>query len=94
MKRLFIVGALLAVALAAVVSLFASSAPDGLERVARDHGIAAAEKQSASAGSPLAGYTVRGVGERTGGAAAGVAGLAVTAAAGFGLFHLLKGRRS
>ena len=40
MKRLLIGGALVAVVLAAVVSFYASSAPDGLNKVAEDHGIA------------------------------------------------------
>lgn len=95
MKRLFIGGALLAVLLAAVLSFYASSQPDGLNKVAEDHGIATTEQDSAAAGSPLAGYNLSGVSnERFGNAAAGLAGLAVTAAAGFGLFYVLKGRQS
>lgn len=94
MRRILITGALVAVVLAAVVSGFASSAPDGLERVAADHGIAAAEQPSVTAGSPLADYTLPGMGERTAAAGAGLVGLAVTAAIGFGLFYLLKGRRT
>ncbi len=95
MKRLLIGGALVAVVLAAVVSFYASSAPDGLNKVAQDHGIAAVEQDSAAAGSPLADYSVSGLGnERLSNATAGLLGLAVTAAAGFGLFHVLKGRQN
>ena len=57
MKRLLIIGGLIAVTLAAVVSLYASSAPDGLNKVAEDHGIAANEQESATGSSPLAGYS-------------------------------------
>lgn len=95
MKRLVIAGALLAALLAAVVSFYGSSAPDGLNKVANDHGIAANEQDSATAGSPLAGYSVTGVSnQRLSNGVAGLAGLVVTAAAGFGLFYLLKGRQN
>lgn len=93
MKRLFIGGALLAVLLAAFVSFYASSHPDGLNKVANDYGIAANEKSSATARSPLAGYSMSGTNGPMGNAVAGLAGLAVTAAAGFGLFYGLKGRQ-
>ncbi len=94
MKRILIVGGLVAVMLAAVLSFYASSQPDGLNKVAADQGIAAQEQESATSTSPLAGYSLTGVGdERVGGAAAGLIGLAVTAAAGFGLFYLIRARR-
>ncbi len=94
MKRLLIVGGIVAVLLAAVVSFYASSAPDGLNRVAEDHGIAAGEQESATAGSPLADYALSGVdNDRLGTAMAGLAGVAVTAAVGFGMFQLLRVRR-
>ncbi len=94
MKRLLIVGGIVAVLLAAVVSFYASSAPDGLNRVAEDHGIAADEQESATAGSPLADYALSGVdNDRLGTAMAGLAGVAVTAAVGFGMFQLLRVRR-
>lgn len=94
MKRLLIIGGLIAVALAAVVSLYASSAPDGLNKVAQDHGIAANEQDSAAGSSPLAGYSLSGASnEQLGGAAAGIVGVAVTAGLGFGLFYLIRERR-
>ncbi len=93
MKRLLIIGALMAVVLAAVVSFYASSQPDGLEKVAGDHGILAQERESATSTSPLAGYSLSGVGDqRVSGAAAGLVGVAVTAAAGFGLFYAVRRR--
>lgn len=94
MKRLLIVGGLVAVVLAAVLSFYASSQPDGLNKVAADEGIASQEQESATSSSPLAGYSLTGVeDERTAGAVAGIVGLGVTAAAGFGLFYLIRARR-
>src|SRR5699024_5758561 len=51
-----VTGLLLALLLAGVVSFYASSSPDGLNRVADDHGFAGTEQRHRSAGSPLAGY--------------------------------------
>ena len=63
--------------------------------VAEDHGIAAEEQDSATAGSPLADYSVSGLdNDRLSNASAGLVGLAVTAVAGFGLFYVLKGRQN
>lgn len=95
MRRLLVIGGLVAVILAGVVSFYASSQPDGLNKVANDHGIANNEEQSATAGSPLAGYSVTGVSnDRLSSGAAGLAGVAVTALVGFGLFHVIKGRQN
>ena len=95
MRRLLIVGGLLAVLLAGVVSLYASAQPDGLNRVAEDQGIAASQRDSVAAGSVFADYSVSGLGDgRAGGAVAGLAGVAVTAVLGFGFFHLVRVRRS
>ena len=55
------VGLTVAVLLALVVSQWASSAPDGLERVAQDHGFADTATDSAVAASPLADYSTAGV---------------------------------
>lgn len=92
MKRLLIVGLLVAVVLAAGVSLFASSAPDGLERVAAENGIVAAPQEAGA--WVLADYTVAGSQGTVPTAVAGLIGVVVTAAVGFGFFHLLRGRRS
>lgn len=94
MKRLIIAGLLLAVALAAVVSLYASSAPDGLEKVADDHGFAAQAQDSAVAGSPLADYSWTGADGTAGSVVAGLAGVAVTAVVAFGGFRLLRARQT
>lgn len=93
MKRILIVGGIIAVVLAAAVSFYASSQPDGLEKVAGDYGILDNERDSPTATSPLADYSLSGVSnERLSGAAAGLVGVAVTAAVGFGLFYTLRRR--
>ena len=89
MKRMLVVGLLVAVALAAVVSLFASSAPDGLQRVAAQQGFAEQAQESAAARSPLAGYAAGG--NR---ALAGLIGVAVTGAVALGTFRLIRRRQS
>ncbi len=87
-------GLVICLLLAGFVSFYASAAPDGLERVAADHGLLDHAADSAVAGSPLADYGVAGVSdERVSVGLAGVAGVAITAAAGFGLFGLLSYRR-
>src|SRR6266508_4088949 len=75
-------GAAVAVTLlvAGVVSLYASASPDGLQYVAGRLGFDGAAKGSSG---PLAGYTVRGIGDgHLSGAVAGIVGVLVTIAAG------------
>lgn len=73
-RRTFVVLALLvSLALAGVLSSFASGSPDGLEHVAEQAGFADRAQESAAAGSPVAGYQVRGVEDP--GLAGGLAGL-------------------
>ena len=92
-RTVLIVGAVVALLLAGVVSYYASSAPDGLNRVANDQGISKNEKQHDLDDSPLAGYGTEGVdNERLSGGLAGVAGVAVTFAIVGGL--VLAVRRS
>ncbi len=95
---LMIGGLLVVLGLAFVVSRFASSSPDGLEKVAQDEGFADTATEHTTAESPLADYGVRGVDDEdlaTG--LSGVIGVAVTFGAGllvFGVFSLrpkLKG---
>lgn len=89
--------ALVALLVAAVLALFASAEPDGLERVAIDKGFAESAQDSAVAGSPLADYTLGGQEAEPSSArsaAAGVAGVALMAAVAFGVFGLLGLRSS
>ncbi len=92
MKNRFIAAGLtLSLILAGGVSYYASSQPDGLEKVAGDIGFLDTAKESAVQDSPLAGYGVAGVkNERISSGLAGVIGVASTAAISFGLFYALR----
>ncbi len=88
-------GLLISLFLAGVVSFYASSSPDGLEKVAGDIGFIDAAKDSPVAGSPLSDYGVAGVaGERLSVGLAGVLGLIATGVLAFGLFVWLGRRNS
>jgi cobalt/nickel transport protein len=93
--RLFLIaGLLVAVGLALVVSGFASSSPDGLERVAEDKGFLETARDHAFADGPLADYTVKGVGnERLSTGLSGLIGVLITFGVGLGLFALIRARR-
>ena len=88
---LVVSGLVLSLVLAGGVSYYASSQPDGLEKVAGDIGFLDSAKESAVEDGPLAGYGVAGVeNERISGGLAGVIGVASTAAVSFGLFYALR----
>ncbi|WP_436795002.1 PDGLE domain-containing protein [Actinospongicola halichondriae] len=89
--RIFVVaGLLLAVALGLFVSPFASSEPDGLERVAIDEGFADAANDSATSDSPLADYGIDGNDDSRSGAISGVIGILVTFGLGTAVFGVLR----
>ena len=88
---LVVSGLVLSLVLAGGVSYYASSQPDGLEKVAGDIGFLDSAEESAVEDGPLAGYGVAGVdNERISGGLAGVIGVASTAAVSFGLFYALR----
>jgi cobalt/nickel transport protein len=88
---LIVTGLVVSLLLAGGVSYYASSQPDGLEKVAGDIGFLDSAKESAVEEGPLAGYGVAGVeNERISGGLAGVIGVASTAAVSFGLFYALR----
>jgi hypothetical protein len=90
-NRLVAVGLVLSLVLAGGASYYASSQPDGLEKVAGDVGFLDSAQESAAEDSPLSGYEVAGVDdERISGGLAGVIGVASTAAISFGLFYALR----
>ncbi|MEV5826319.1 PDGLE domain-containing protein [Spirillospora sp. NPDC052242] len=92
-KRFFAGFLIVSLILAGIVSHYASSSPDGLEKVAADKGIAAKEKEHALAGSPLGDYGVEGVDDgRLSGGLAGLIGVGLTLAAGGGLFWAIRRR--
>jgi putative Mn2+ efflux pump MntP len=94
--RLFVAGGLLvAIGLAMLVSGFASSSPDGLNKVAEDHGFATNARQHLFENGPLAGYAVKGVnGDRLSTGISGLIGVLVTFGIGLALFALLRAMRS
>jgi cobalt/nickel transport system permease protein len=93
--RAFAIGAIVVTLLfAAVVSQFAAPDPDGLERVARDTGIAESETDHALADTVFADYATEGLGDETMSlAVAGVAGVAVTLLVGLGIAVAVRDRR-
>ena len=93
--RLFVVLALaVSVGLATAVSPFASSAPDGLNRVAADHAFAdRGELHAVQRDAPIAGYAFPGIGdERLAKGVAGFAGTLGVFAIGFGAAAVLRRR--
>jgi len=93
-RGLWLTGLVASLLLAGFVSFYASSDPDGLEKVAADQGIDQKAKEHASADSPLADYGVRDVDDtRLSGGLAGVIGVGVTVVAGSGVFWAVRKRR-
>lgn len=91
-RFLLLLGAV-ALLVAGVVSSYASSHPDGLERVAESTGFIDTAEESANADGPLADYGVKGIDdERLSGGLAGVIGVGVTLLAAGGLGLLLRRR--
>lgn len=86
-----IVALAVSVLLAFWISPLASSSPDGLERVAEDSGFSANAAEHGLSGSPLAGYSLRGVGsDLLSAGLSGVIGVLLTFATGYGLFVLMR----
>jgi cobalt/nickel transport protein len=93
-RRVVVLGLLVSALLAGVVSFYASSHPDGLQQVAGTLGFDDSARDSATAGSPLAGYAVRDVGDaRLSGGLAGLVGVVVVGLVMTGLLLLLRRRR-
>jgi len=94
-RTLLITLLLVSLVLAGGVSMFASASPDGLEKVAEDKGISEQAKDHDLAGSPLADYGIRGVGdERLSGSLAGIAGVGITFLVAGGLMLALRRRKN
>lgn len=88
------VGLVVALSLAFFVSPYASSQPDGLNKVAIDKDFADDEQPHALDDGPTAGYAVKGVGnERLATGLAGLVGVSVTFAIAGGLFFALRQAR-
>ena len=90
-KTFLISGFIASLFLAGVVSFYASSHPDGLEKVAEDIGFIETAKENTNADSVLADYGVKGVdNERLSVGAAGVIGVIATGVVSTGLFRLVR----
>lgn len=93
-KVLFWLGLAAAAAIVFLLAPHASSRPDGLERVALDHGFSGQEKQAGWT-SPLAGYSWSGLrAENWAVRLSGLAGAALTFGAVMLLFRSLGRRRN
>lgn len=60
-NKFLLAGILISLAIAGVLSYYASSSPDGLEKVAEDKGFLDTAKDSINSGTPLADYGVSGI---------------------------------
>ena len=90
-RNLLIAGFVASLFLAGVVSFYASSSPDGLEKVAQDIGFSETAKENTNADGVLADYGVKGVdNERLSVGAAGVIGVIATGVISTGLFMLVR----
>jgi cobalt/nickel transport protein len=93
-KNFYFAGTLISLFLAGVVSFYASSHPDGLEKVAAEIGFIETAKDPATAGSALADYGIEGVeNERASVGVAGAIGVAATGVVATGLFLYLGKRK-
>jgi cobalt/nickel transport protein len=89
-KKFLAAGFLVSLFLAGVVSFYASSDPDGLEKVAEDIGFIETAKDHTYADGALADYGVKGIdNERASVGLAGVIGVVGTAVVGGALFTFI-----
>lgn len=88
-----VVGLVVALAVAGLAVAYASGSPDGLSRVAIDHGLTDEEKPHQLDGSPLAGYETGGLTGPASGGVAGVVGIGVTFVLAAGAAWLVRRRR-
>ncbi|MGK5531897.1 energy-coupling factor ABC transporter permease [Streptomyces sp. URMC 129] len=92
-RPVWLAGVAVTLVCAGFVSFYASAEPDGLERVATDEGIAEEAREHDLADSPLADYGIEDVdNERLSVGLAGAAGVALTLAAGSGVFLAVRRR--
>ncbi len=92
-RTLVLAGVLVALVLAGVVSFYASSNPDGLERVSHDKGFSRAARDHHTSDSPMAGYSTTGIGDaRMSRGVAGVAGTVLVLILAGGGFWALRRR--
>lgn len=84
-----------ALVLAGLVSYYAATSPDGLNRVAEDKGFSSTQKDHATSDNPLAGYRTKGIGnDRLSEGLAGVAGVLLVLTMAGGLVLAVRRRRT
>ena len=89
-RKFYIAGFIVSLFLAGVVSFYASSSPDGLEKVAEEIGFIETAKDNANAGVVLSDYGTKGVdNERASVGIAGVIGVLGTAVVAGVAFKLI-----
>ena len=94
-RKFLILGLLVSALLAGGASFYASSSPDGLEKVAQDVGFIDTAKDHANSDTALADYGVKGVeNERLSVGVAGVIGVIATGTISGGLFLLLRRKKA
>jgi cobalt/nickel transport protein len=94
-RKFIVMGVLVSALLAGGASFYASSSPDGLEKVAEEVGFIDTAKDSANADTSLADYGVKGVeNERLSVGVAGLIGVVATGAVSGGLFLLLRRKKT
>jgi cobalt/nickel transport protein len=93
-RKFIVMGVLVSALLAGGASFYASSNPDGLEKVAEDIGFIATAKDNANSDTTLADYGVKGIeNERLSVGVAGLIGVVATGAISGGLFLLLRRKK-
>ena len=94
LKKFYLSFFLVAIALAGGASYYASTQPDGLEKVAEEEGFLDTAKDSAVADSPLSDYGILALdNERLSVGLAGVIGVIATALVALALLTLLRKKR-
>lgn len=94
-RMFLLVGLVITLALAGIVSYYASGSPDGLEKVASERGFDESVRDHHLAGSPLADYRTKNVDNaRLSGGLAGVIGVGATLLAATGVVRVVARRRS
>lgn len=90
-SKFYLLGLFVTLFLAGVVSFYASTSPDGLEKVADKIGFIETAKDHALAEGPLADYGIKGVkNERLSVGMSGIIGVLATGAVSTGLFFVVR----
>ncbi|MEM3420709.1 MAG: PDGLE domain-containing protein [Candidatus Hadarchaeum sp.] len=90
-KNWWVAGVIIALFMASVLSLFASTEPDGLERVAEDHGFAEKAEGQEVIRAPIPDYVIPGIGdEKVAASLAGLIGVLIILGITFSWAKLLK----